>query len=150
MSKPSSSSGVQVPPNCDLTLGIICIDKSSAGTSVWRMKCDERFANPIGIIQGGFISAMADSAMGACSVSFAQKDGKKVISANAEMKISFFKPARVGSTLTCTAQVVSGGSRVTFLEATVEDDNNTIIAKATSTYIITPRQPDESQDSKPR
>ena len=55
---------VQVPPNCDLTLGMVCVDKSTPGRSVWRMLADERFANPVGIIQGGFVAAFADSAMG--------------------------------------------------------------------------------------
>ena len=35
---------VQVPPNCDLTLGIVCTDKSEPGRTVWRMLADERFA----------------------------------------------------------------------------------------------------------
>jgi len=44
---------VQVPPNCDLTLGMTCVDKSEPGRAVWRMTADERFANPTGVVQGG-------------------------------------------------------------------------------------------------
>jgi hypothetical protein len=47
--------------------------------------------------------------MGSATVTWAR--GRKVYSANAEMKISFFAPARVGSELICTGTVVSGGSR---------------------------------------
>ena len=129
---------VQVPPNCDLTLGMVCIDKSEPGRSVWRMLADERFANPVGIIQGGFVAAFADSAMGAASVTFA-KD-RKVFSANAEIKVSFLKPAKVGSTLTCTAYVISGGNRAAFIEADVTDEDDRLIAKASSTYLLTPRE----------
>ena len=129
---------VQVPPNCDLTLGMVCVDKSEPGRSVWRMLADERFANPVGIIQGGFVAAFADSAMGAASVTFA-KD-RKVFSANAEIKVSFLKPARVGATLTCTAYVISGGNRAAFIEADVTDDEGRLIAKASSTYLLTPRE----------
>ena len=128
---------VQVPPNCDLTLGMVCIDKSEPGRSVWRMLADERFANPVGIIQGGFVAAFADSAMGAASVTFA-KD-RKVFSANAEIKVSFLKPARVGSTLTCTAYVISGGNRAAFIEAEITDETGRMIAKASSTYLLTAR-----------
>lgn len=128
---------VQVPPNCDLTLGVVCIDKSEPGRSVWRMSADERFANPAGVIQGGFVAALADSAMGAASVTYARD--RKVFSANAEIKVSFLKPAKVGSVLTCTAQVVSGGSRVAFLEAEVMDEQGRRIARASSTYLLTPR-----------
>jgi uncharacterized protein (TIGR00369 family) len=129
---------VQVPPNCDLTLGMVCIDKSEPGRSVWRMLADERFANPVGIVQGGFVAAFADSAMGAASVTFA-KD-RKVFSANAEIKVSFLKPAKVGSVLTCTAFVISGGNRAAFIEAEITDDDGRMIAKASSTYLLTPRQ----------
>ena len=99
---------VQVPPNCDLTLGMVCLDKREPGRTVWRMVADERFANPAGVIQGGFLGALADSAMGASSLTYAKK--RKVFSANAELKVSFLKPVPVGSVLTCTAQVISGGS----------------------------------------
>ena len=129
---------VQVPPNCDLTLGMVCIDKTEPGRSVWRMLADERFANPVGIVQGGFVAAFADSAMGAASVTFA-KD-RKVFSANAEIKVSFLKPAKVGSTLTCTAYVISGGKRAAFIEAEITDEDGRMIAKASSTYLLTPRE----------
>ena len=128
---------VQVPPNCDLTLGMVCIDKSEPGRSVWRMLADERFANPVGIVQGGFVAAFADSAMGAASVTFARE--RKVFSANAEMKISFLKAVRIPTTLTCTAYVISGGSRAAFVEAEVVDGDGRLVAKANSTYLLTPR-----------
>ena len=129
---------MQVPPNCDLTLGMVCLDKSEPGRTVWQMVADERFANPAGIVQGGFLAAFADSAMGAASLTYARE--RKVFSANAELKISFFKPARIGSTLTCTAVVVSGGKRAAFVEAEVVDDEGRMVAKATSTYLLSDRQ----------
>ena len=92
---PPADKRVQVPPSSDLTLGMTCLDKSEPGRTVWQMRADERFANPVGIVQGGFIAAFADSSMGASSLTFARE--RKVFSANAELKISFLKPAKVGS-----------------------------------------------------
>jgi uncharacterized protein (TIGR00369 family) len=135
---PPTDQRVQVPPNCDLTLGMVCIDKSVDGRSVWRMLADERFSNPVGIVQGGFVAAFADSAMGAASVTFARD--RKVFSSNAEMKISFLKPARIGSVLTATAYTVSGGKRAVFIECEVTDDDGRMVAKASSTYLLTPRE----------
>jgi uncharacterized protein (TIGR00369 family) len=128
---------VQVPPNCDLTLGMVCIDKSEPGRTVWRMRADERFGNPVGIVQGGFLAAFADSSMGAASLTFARD--RKVFSANAEMKISFLKAVPVGTELTCAAFVISGGKRAAFVEAEVTDADGRLVAKASSTYILTPR-----------
>ena len=128
---------LQVPPNCDLTLGMVCLDKSEPGRTVWRMPADERFTNPAGILQGGFLAAFCDSAMGAASVTWAR--GRKVRSANAELKISFLAPVLPGGNLTCTAQVISGGGRVAFVEAEVADDEGRLVARASSTYILAPR-----------
>ncbi|MGO8869972.1 MAG: PaaI family thioesterase [Acidimicrobiales bacterium] len=130
---------IQVPPNCELTLGMICVDKAEAGRTVWRMRADERFANPAGIVQGGFIGAMADSAMGSATITFARASGRKVVASNVEMKTSFLAPVQVGSVLDCTARVVSGGSRVAFAEAEVVDDGGRIVARASSTYLFTTR-----------
>jgi uncharacterized protein (TIGR00369 family) len=130
---------IQVPPNCELTLGMTCVDKATPGRTVWRMAADERFANPAGIVQGGFLGAMADSAMGSATVTWARAEGRRVVSANVEMKVSFLAPARVGGTLECTASVVSGGRRVAFAEAVVVDQQGTVVARASSTYLFTDR-----------
>ncbi len=130
---------IQVPPNCELTLGMRCVDKADPGRTVWRMRADERFANPAGIVQGGFIGAMADSAMGSATVTYARARGRRVFSSNVEMKTSFLAPVRVGAVLECTATVVSGGARVAFAEAQVVDDRGTTVARASSTYLFTER-----------
>ena len=130
---------IQVPPNCELTLGMTCVDKSRPGHTTWTMLADERFANPAGIIQGGFIGAMADSAMGSATVTYARAEGRSVFSSNVEMKVSFVAPVRVGARLECTASVVSGGRRVAFAEAEVVDDGGRTVARASSTYLFTER-----------
>lgn len=129
---------MQVPPNCDLTLGMVCVDKATAGRTVWQMAADERFANPAGMLQGGFLAAFCDSAMGAAVVTHAS--GRPVRVANAEIKVSFLAPVTVGGDLTCEAVVVSGGARVAFTEATVTAADGTVAARASSTYLLTERQ----------
>lgn len=134
---PPSDQRIQVPPNCDLTLGMVCLDKSTPGTTVWRMTAAEKFANSAGIMQGGFVAALADSAMGASAVTYL--DGRKAFVANAELKVSFLRPARIGAELVCTAKVLSGSPRVSFLEAEVVDGDGRVVLRATSTYIYSPR-----------
>jgi len=135
MAEPSRR--LQVPPNSDLTLGMVCADKSRPGATTWTMSADERFANPAGILQGGFLAAFCDSAMGSAAVTFVQ--ARKVFAANAEMKVSFLAAVPVGSVLTCTAEVVSGGSRVAFVEASVTNEAGMLVARATSTYLFRDR-----------
>jgi uncharacterized protein (TIGR00369 family) len=104
------------------------------------MPADERFANPVGIVQGGIVAALADSAMAASTVTWATGRSQRVYTANAELKISFLRPARAAGDLRCTARVISGGRRVVFVEAEVVDDGGTLVAKASSTYLLTPRE----------
>jgi uncharacterized protein (TIGR00369 family) len=136
------ASRMQVPPNSDLTLGMTCVDKTTPGRTVWRMKADERFANPAGIMQGGFLGAFADSSMGAAAVTFVED--RRVFCSNAEIKISFLGAVEPGSELTCTAEVVSGGRRVAFVEASIVatapgDGAERLVARASSTYIYKDR-----------
>jgi uncharacterized protein (TIGR00369 family) len=119
---------------------MVCVDKSEPGRTVWRMCADERFANPAGMVQGGFIGAMADSAMGSATITFANASGRKVFSSNVEMKTSFLAPVRAGTRLECRATVVSGGARVAFAEAEVVDEEGRLVARASSTYLFTERE----------
>jgi uncharacterized protein (TIGR00369 family) len=112
---------------------MVCVDKSVPGTTTWRMTADERMANPVGVVQGGFMAAFCDSSMGAAAVTFLA--GRRARVANAEMKVSFLAPVPAGTALTCTAQVVSGGARVAFVEATVVDPAGAVVARASSTYL---------------
>lgn len=133
----SKRPALRVPPPCDLTLGMVCTDKSEPGTTVWTMTPGEHLANPVGVVQGGFISAFADTAMASATITNLQ--GRKAYTANTELKISFLRSAPIGRPLTCTARVIGGGQRVTFVEAEVVDAGGTLIAKASSTYLLTPR-----------
>lgn len=128
---------MQVPPNSDLMLGAVCVDKSEPGRTAWTMVADERFANPAGQMQGGFLCAFIDTALGSAAVTFVE--GRKVFAANAELKVSFLAPVPAGTTLRCDAEVVSGGSRVAFAEATVTDAAGKKIARASSTYLFRDR-----------
>jgi len=128
---------LQVPPNCDLTLGLRCVDKSVPGATIWEMRADERFANPAGIIQGGFLAAMLDSSMGASAVTALR--GRRANVANAEMKVSYLRPAKVGGHLRCETQTTHAGNTVLFLEGRVLDDAGHVVATATSSYIARDR-----------
>ena len=138
-----------MPPNSELTLGIRCLEKDEPGRTVWQMAADERFANPAGIIQGGFLGAMADTAMGSAAITFARSRGRSVIAANVEMKTSFLAPARVGSVLECVATIVSGGERVAFAEAEITDEEGRTLARSSSTYLYSDRSAGRPPDEAP-
>jgi uncharacterized protein (TIGR00369 family) len=98
---------------------------------------DERFLNPAGVVQGGFLASILDSAMGASAVSVV--GDRKVTVANTEMKVTFLRPARVGDVLTCVATVLKPGRVISFLEAKITDQEDRLVARASSTYFVKER-----------
>jgi uncharacterized protein (TIGR00369 family) len=115
----------------------VCVDKSAPGSTTWRVRVDERFLNPAGVVQGGFLAAILDSAMGASAVTVV--GDRKVIVANTEMKVSFLRSAIPGDTLTCVANVLKAGRVISFLEATIVDQDGRLVATASSTYLVKER-----------
>jgi uncharacterized protein (TIGR00369 family) len=128
---------LQIPPNCDLTLGLTCVDKATPGTTVWTMIADERMANPAGLIQGGFLAAMADSAMGASAVT--ALEGRPASVVNTDMTVSLLRAVRPGARLTCTARVLKAGKVVIFVEAHIVDADGRAVARAHSSYLARTR-----------
>jgi uncharacterized protein (TIGR00369 family) len=116
---------------------MICVDKSVAGTTTWRVHVDERFLNPAGIVQGGFLAAMLDSAMGASAVTVV--GDRRVSVANTEMKVTFLRAAKTGDVLTCVATVLKPGRVVSFVEAKIFDQVERLVASASSTYLVKER-----------
>jgi acyl-coenzyme A thioesterase PaaI-like protein len=80
---------------------------------------------------------MMDSAMGASAV-LSVRD-RKVYVANTEMKSSFLRPVRAGDVLTCTASVLKPGTVAAFLAAQIHDGEGSLVATASSTYLIKER-----------
>ena len=120
-----------------------CVDKATPGRCIWRMRADERFANPAGIMQGGFLAAFADSAMGAAAVTFVDGPPGLRLQRGAEDQLLGRRPARQ-PTSRCTAEVVSGGRRVAFVEASIlarepGSGHERLVARASSTYLFKDR-----------
>ena len=127
---------LQIPPNCDLTLGLDVSGKvDAADARVWRVRVDERFLNPAGVVQGGFLAAMLDSAMGASAVT--ERGERRVDVANTEMKVVVPSRGSRGDVLTCTASVLKPGRVISFSRRRSSTKPRAIlVATASSTYLI--------------
>jgi uncharacterized protein (TIGR00369 family) len=89
------------------------------------------FLNVFRTVQGGFLSAMLDDAMG--HVGAAVLDNQ--IGQTLELKTSFFRAVR-SERLSCEARVVHRGGSILFLEATISDAQGGVVATATATARI--------------
>lgn len=123
-------------PSGTRTLGFRMLSLSQADKRV-EVAFDARadlLCNPMGQIQGGFVSAMLDECM---SVAGVVASGMTCVMPTLEMKTSFFRPAMPGS-LRGVGQVVRWGKTIAFLEGELFDDQQRLLAKATATAMPTP------------
>ncbi len=103
-----------------------------SGTSELTFEAPEAFTNGMGNVQGGFLAVMLDSAMGV-ALSTVLDEGE--VPPTLEMKVSFIRPAKVG-TIGATAHVVYRGKSVAFVEGELHGPSGALLARATSTAQI--------------
>ena len=106
----------------------------AAGTIEIGFTADERFANPQGFVQGGFLAAMLDDTHGPAL--FAQLDGAQ-FPVTVDCSISFISAARFGSFLG-KGRVVSCGKTIAFTEAELFDEAGELVARGTFTSRLVP------------
>jgi molybdopterin converting factor subunit 1 len=94
-----------------------------------EFRASEQMLNPIGVVQGGFITAMLDEAMGPAALA-ALGPGYSV--PTLELKVSFLRPVRPGR-MVADARVVHQGKSVVFMEGSLLDGEGQLVATATAT-----------------
>lgn len=108
-----------------------------------RYTAKPEFANPQGAVQGGFLAAMLDDAMGpALFTKLAAEDFAPTI----EMKVSFLRPARPGP-LIAEGRVVHQTRSLAFLEGTLATEDGELVATATATARIIPSMSSRNSDA---
>ena len=90
---------------------------------------DERFLNPGGTVQGGFLAAMLDDTQG--PVLFASTDGA-IYAPTIDFHVVCLKPARPGK-FTGKARIVSLGKTIAVTEAELFDEGGNMVARGTFT-----------------
>ena len=92
----------------------------------------EKFVNPMGNIQGGFLAAMLDDTLGPALVATL---GDGAFAPTLELKVSFLRPAAPGR-LVCTGRVVHRGGSIAFLAGELRNESGDLLATATATARI--------------
>ena len=108
-----------------------------AGTIEVAFAASDQFLNPVGVIQGGFLTAMLDDTLGPALVATLGPDR---FALTTDLHVQFLRPARPGR-LTGRGRVVRRGQDVAFLAGELRDDSGQIVAAATATALIRPLRP---------
>ncbi|MEZ0364455.1 PaaI family thioesterase [Mycobacterium sp. pUA109] len=120
-------------PAAAKTLGwrLIAVDPD-AGTIEVEFAADDRFVNPVGVVQGGFLAAMLDDTLGPALVATLD-DGQ--FAPTLDLHVQFLAPARPGR-LVGRGRIVKRRRDIAFLAGELVDDGETIVATATATATI--------------
>ncbi len=136
----------ELPPAA-ATLGweLVGIDPE-AGTIEVAFVATDRFLNPVGVVQGGFLAAMLDDTLGPALVATLESHQ---FAPTTDLHVQFLAPARPGR-LIGRGRIVRRRRGIAFLAGELVDDTGAIVAVATATAIIrslskeaTPSRPDQ-------
>ena len=101
-----------------------------------RFLAAPHLANPMGQVQGGFLTAMLDEAM---SVAGLVASGMTCVMPTLEMKASFLRPALAnGQTLRGVGRILKWGKTIAFTEGELFAADGALLVKATGTAMPTP------------
>jgi uncharacterized protein (TIGR00369 family) len=95
------------------------------------------FANPTGFVQGGYLAAMLDEAMGSALI--VATDGA-FLSTTISMTTDFIRPARTGA-IFGEGRVSSMGRSIAFLEGRLSDAAGKPLARATASCKLVAMDP---------
>ncbi len=97
-----------------------------------QMPFKEQLTHPYGIVHGGAIASLADSAVAMALITLVEPKDRI---ATIEFKINFFAPIRRGK-LTAHAKIIHKGSRTAVGDVEVVNEEGKLVAKVIATYII--------------
>lgn len=120
------------PPRCALTLGTRVVSADpEAGTIRAEFLGTEDFLNPAGNVQGGFLSAMLDDAMGmALSTTLAEGEFAPTINLN----VQFLAVARPGK-IDAQGRIEKRGREICYMSAELSQSGK-VVATATAAAIV--------------
>lgn len=121
------------PPPAAALLGWDLVDiDPDQGTIEVAFTATDQFLNPVGMVQGGFLTAMLDDTMGPALVATL---GPDEFAPTLDLHVQFLRPARPGR-LVGRGRVVRRGRDVGFMAGELVDETGAVVATASATAQI--------------
>ena len=110
------------------------LTRATHGRVVLTMRVAKKHLQVHGVVHGGVLAAMADTAGGLASY-MAAPPGQRV--ATIEMKINYLEAIASG-TVTADAKVVRIGRHISVVDCDITDETARLVAKALMTFFVGP------------
>lgn len=108
--------------------------EAEPGRVVLRMRVGARHKQVHGVVHGGVVAALADTAAGLATY-MAMPRGRRV--ATVEMKINYLEPVERGNII-AEARVIRRGKHIAVVDCDVRDDERRLVGKALMTFYVGP------------
>ncbi len=112
-----------------MRLEAIAIDSAKIALDI-----DERHFQPFGIVHGGVLATLIDTATFWAAFLRLPADAGLV---NIDLKLNYLQPANAGR-LTATGRCIRPGRTLSYTEAHVHDEHGELLAHGTSTLMVLP------------
>jgi uncharacterized protein (TIGR00369 family) len=123
-----------IAPTIQTTLGQVRVVESEAGRAVIEYEVGPQMCHSGGVAQGGFVCGWIDAAMAYASLSIMPD----MTPMSLELKVSYFAPARPGRVI-AEGWIERPGRTTCFAEGRLLDLTGAVLAKASSTIRLIPR-----------
>ena len=122
-------------PTLQTALGQVRVVSVEAGRAVIEYEVGPQMCHSGGVAQGGFVCGWIDAAMAHASLSLMPDTTPMSL----ELKVSYFAPARPGR-VTAEGWIERRGRATCFAEGRLLDPAGNVLAKASSTIRLIPRE----------
>jgi uncharacterized protein (TIGR00369 family) len=124
-----------IAPTLQTTLGQVRVVTEEPGRAVIEYEVGPQMCHSGGVAQGGFVCGWIDSAMAHASIALLPE----MTPMSLEMKVSYFAPARPGLVI-AEGWIERRGRATCFAEGQLLDPKGKVLAKASSTIRLIPRE----------
>jgi uncharacterized protein (TIGR00369 family) len=114
------------------------VERMEAGEAVARLELAPHHLNKRGVVHGGVLSSLLDTALGAAVISAIPKEWW---CATTSLSVQFLEGVR-GGVVTCTGRVLRKGRRVAFAGGEVRDRSGKLVAVAQGSWHLWPYLPE--------
>ena len=109
---------------------------SEKGRATWRLAVAEQHLRTHGILHGGVVATLLDTAMGR-AVSTLCRDDQSCVTA--QLNVNFIRPSWSGETLTITGEVQHSGRQTSVARGEIRTATGVLVATGTGTFLFVPK-----------
>jgi uncharacterized protein (TIGR00369 family) len=112
------------------------LERVAEGEVDVALQVEDRHRNLLGIVHGGVIATLADTATGLAYRTVLEPGTAHVTT---QLSVTYLAPGRAGRIL-ARGRVIKRGRRIGYAEADVQDEEGALLARATALFAIVPQE----------